>query len=311
MNDMLTMDFTISWLSAGVRLAAPVLIAALGEILLERAGVLNVGIEGAMLIGALVSFAGSFYTGSATMGLLAAVAAGALMGLFLGWMYITVQADQMVVGMSFNVFAVSLTSLGYRVLFGIPLVPPMANKFGPLHIPLLSDIPIVGQVLFQHNILVYLAFLGSVGAGVLLYRTKFGLMVRAVGEDPRAGDAAGIRVYGIRYLCAVLAGAAAGLGGAALVLGQLGLFRDNVTAGRGFIALAIVIFGRWNPYWGLVVALAFGMAEALALSLQMTGLPIPPQFLLMLPYVMAALATSGLFGRPHSPAALTQPYNKE
>jgi len=311
LTDVLSVAFVVTWLAAGVRLAVPVLLAALGEIFNERAGILNVGIEGIMLIGALTGFIGSYYSSSPWVGTFAGVTAGILAGLFLAWMFISVRADQVVVGIIFNIFVVGLTSLGYRAAFGIPTVSPQARMFTSLDIPVLSDIPILGPILFQHHILVYLTLLLVIVSGVILYRTKLGLKIRAVGEYPKAADTAGISVARIRYLCMIIGGATAGLAGALLVLGQLGIFRDNVTAGRGFIALAIVIFGRWNPYIALGAALAFGAADALAMSLQVFGVPVPPQFLLMLPYLMTAVAMSGLAGKVISPAALLQPYARE
>jgi simple sugar transport system permease protein len=307
----MTVAFVTTWLAASVRLAMPVLLAALGEILNERAGTLNVGIEGTMLIGSLAGFLGSFYTGSPWLGALAGVLVGVLAGMVLAWVYIGVQADQVVAGIIFNTLMAGLTSISYRIALGVTTVPPTAAMFTPLHFPLLGDIPILGPVLFRHTILVYLAFLLVPVGGFALFRTKLGLKIRAVGEHPRAADTAGVSVTGIRYLCMAIASAVAGLAGALLVLGQLGVFRDNITAGRGFIALAIVIFGRWNPYSALVAALSFGAADALAMSLQMFDAPIPPQFLLMLPYLLTALVMSGLMTKAVAPAALLQPYTRE
>jgi simple sugar transport system permease protein len=265
-----------------------------------------------MLLASLTGFVASYYSDSALVGTLAGVLTGILASLFLGWIYISVRASQVVVGFIFNIFVFGLTTLGYRVAFGLTTVAPQARIFSAIAIPILSDIPFVGPVFFEHHILVYITGPLVVAFGVLLYRTKLGLTIRAVGEHPRAADTAGIKVSRIRYICMAIAGGMQGLAGASLVLGQLGIFRDNVTAGRGFIALAIVIFGRWNPYIALGAAFVFGAADALAMSLQLVGSPIPPQFLLMLPYVVASVAMSGLVGgKIFAPACLGQSYERE
>ncbi len=311
LQDVLSVAFVVTWLAAGVRLAAPLLLAALGEIINQRAGVVNVGLEGIMLISSLVGFIVSYHSGSPVVGTLAGTLTGMLAGVFLGWMYIDIKANQTVIGILFNLLMTGVASIAYRAVFGVSTMPPSANMFKPLPIPILSQLPILGPILFQQHILGYLALLLVPLFGVALYRTKLGLAIRAVGEHPRAADTAGISVRGTRYLCMIIGAAMAGLAGAALILGQLGIFRENVTAGRGFIALAIVIFGRWNPYVALGAALAFGAADALAMSMQMVGSPIPPQFLLMLPYLVTALAMSGVTGKVEGPEALLQPYTRE
>lgn len=310
-GDLLSTAFLVAWLAAAIRLAIPVLLAALGEIYVERAGVLNVGIEGTMLVGALAGFLGSYYTGNPWLGALAGLLTGVVACLFLAWMFININADQTVVGIVFNILATGLTSLGYRAALGVTTVPPRAEMFSALDIPLLSDIPVIGPILFQHHVFVYIVIGVTIVMGIVLYRTKFGLKIRAVGEHPRAADTAGVTVTRMRYIAMIIGGATAGLAGAILVLGQLGMYRDNVTAGRGFIALAIVIFGRWNPYIALGASLAFGAADALAMSLQMLGWPVPPQFLLMLPYLMTAVVMSGAVGKVSGPAALMEPYTRE
>jgi simple sugar transport system permease protein len=195
-------------------------------------------------------------------------------------------------------------------VLGTQARPQKAAMFHALDIPVLSDIPILGPVLFSHTILVYITIGLVFVSGFILYRTKFGLKLRAVGEHPRAADTAGINVFRMRYIGVLISGGAAGMAGAYLVLSQLGIFRDNIVAGRGFIALAIVIFGRWNPYKAALAALVFGAADALQLSLQIFAFDIPPQVLLSLPYVLTILAMSGLLGRALQPAALLTPYSK-
>ena len=310
-SQIFTSAFLVTWLAASIRLAGPVLLAALGEIFDELAGVLNIGIEGTILLGALTSFLISFLSGNPWLGLVGAVVVGILTNLPLAWMYIKVRASQVVVGIIFNTLALGLTSYVYRVVLGQQARPQKAAMLPILNIQGLSDLPFIGPVLLNHSLLLYATILLVFLSGFILYRTKFGLKLRAVGEHPLAADTAGINVVRLRTIGVLLSGAAAGLAGAYLVLSQLGIFRDNIVAGRDFIALAIVIFGRWNPYKAALAALAFGAADALQLSLQIFRFNVPPQMLLSLPYVLTILAMSGLVGKAIPPAALLTPYKKE
>lgn len=310
-GQIFTSAFLVTWLAASVRLAGPVLLAALGEIFDELSGVLNIGIEGTILLGALTSFLISFLSRNPWLGLLGAILVGLVVNLPLAWMFIKVRASQVVVGIIFNTLALGLTSYMYRVVLGEQAKPQKAAMLPVLNIKGISDLPFIGPVLLNHSILLYVT-LGLVFlAGFVLYQTKFGLKLRAVGEHPKAADTAGIDVARMRMIGVLLSGAAAGMAGAYLVLSQLGIFRDNIVAGRGFIALAIVIFGRWNPYKAALAALAFGAADALQLSLQIFNFGIPPQVLLSLPYILTILAMSGLLGKAISPAALMTAYKKE
>lgn len=308
---LLTTAFLTTWLAASVRLAGPLLLAALGEIFDELAGVLNIGIEGTILLGALASFLIALLTGNPWLGVLGALFVGLLANLFLAWMYVTVRANQVVVGIIFNILALGLASYAYRVVLGQQTQVQKAPMLPVLNLPGLTDLPILGPVLFSHSVLVYLTLALTAVSGLIIYRTKFGLKLRAVGEHPRAADTAGIDVLRMRYIGVLISGAAASMAGAYLVLAQLGFFRDNIVAGRGFIALAIVIFGRWNPYKAALAALAFGAADALQLSLQIFNFGLPPQVLLSLPYVLTIVAMSGVLGRAMQPAALLIPYKKE
>ena len=296
--------FLVTWLAGGVGLAGPLLLAALGEIFAERAGVVNVGIEGTILLGALASFLVAYATGDAWAGLLVAALAGVLASLPLVWMYVWAQANQIVVGITFNLLAVGLSSTLYRALLGSGALDATIPVLSDVPLPGLASLPLLGPLLFRHPAPFYLTALLVLLAGHVLYRTRLGLDLRAVGENPRAAAAAGIDVRRMRALGVLVGGASAGLAGAYLMLCQIGVFRDNIVSGHGFIALAIVILGRWNPYAAAVAALAFGAADALPISLQMLDLGVPPQLLLALPYLLAALAMSGLFGRVAQPAAL-------
>jgi simple sugar transport system permease protein len=310
-GQLFTSAFLITWLAASIRLAGPVLLAALGEIFDELSGVLNIGIEGTILLGALTSFLVSLLSGNAWLGLLAAVLVGLLVNLPLAWMYIDVKASQVVVGIIFNTLALGLASYTYRVVVGETTKPMKAPMLPVMDIPGISDLPFLGPVLFNHSVLLYFTILLVFLAGFVLYRTKFGLNLRSVGEHPRAADTTGISVNRMRYIGVLLSGVSAGLAGAYLALSQLGIYRDNIVSGRGFIALAIVIFGRWNPYKATLAALAFGAADALQLSLQIFKFNVPPQVLLSLPYILTILAMSGLVGKAIPPAGLLTPYEKE
>ena len=304
--------FVVTWLTASLRLAGPVLLAALGETFAEQSGVLNIGIEGTILLGALTSFLVSFYTGMIWLSLLAAVIAGVAANLILAWMYVTVRASQVVAGLVFNVLALGVASAVYRKALGNSAVPESIAMFQPLHIPVLGSIPVIGPVLFGQTILFYLTIALAFLAHFILFRTNFGLALRASGENPAAADSAGISVYRMRYAGTLISGAAAGMAGGYLVLAQVGLFRETIVSGQGFIALGIVIFGRWNPLKAMVAAMVFGACDALQLSLQIFGTHVPPQLLLALPYIVTILAISGLFGgKAVQPAALMMPYAKD
>jgi simple sugar transport system permease protein len=223
---------------------------------------------------------------------------------------VTLGVDQIVSGIALNIFTVGFASTFYRIIFG--LTPPQveSSRMVPLGIPWLKDLPFFGPIFFNQVPLVYVAFALVPLLWFILFRTTIGLQVRSLGEHPLAADIAGIKVARLRYLSVLLAGLFAGLGGAYLSLGPLNLFSDNMVAGRGFIALAVVIFGRLNPFGALGAALLFGATEALQLRLQVIGLDIPYQFLLMLPYVATVVALVGLIGKTRLPAALGVPYNE-
>src|SRR5580704_7590727 len=304
--------FVVTWLTASLRLAGPVLLAALGETFAEQSGVLNIGIEGTILLGALTSFLVTYYTGMIWISLLAAIFIGVTANIFLAWMYVTVRASQVVAGLVFNVLAIGVASTVYRKLLGNAAAPEGIAMFRPVHIPFFSNLAVIGPVLFGQTILFYLTIALAFVAHFILFRTNFGLALRASGENPAAADSAGISVYRMRYAGVLISGAAAGMAGAYLVLAQVGLFRESIVSGQGFIALGIVIFGRWNPLKAAIAALVFGACDALQLSLQIFALRVPPQLLLALPYVVTILAVSGLFGgKTAQPSALLVPYVKD
>ena len=310
MEAFLKEAFWVSFLFATIRMATPLLLASLGEIVSERSGVFNIGLEGMMLMGAFCGFLGLHLTDSLSIGILAGMAGGLFLALISAYLSVTLGVDQIVSGIALNIFAVGFTSSFYRIIFG--LTPPQVetSRMFPLGIPWLEDLPFIGPILFKQVPLVYVAFALVPLLWFILFRTTIGLQVRSLGEHPLAADIAGVRVAQIRYLSVLLAGSFAGLGGAYLSLGPLNLFSDNMIAGRGFIALAVVIFGRLNPFGALGAALLFGAAEALQLRLQAMGLDIPYQILLMQPYVATVVALVGLIGKTRLPAALGVPYNE-
>lgn len=303
--------FWVSVCAATVRIAAPILMAALGEVFAEQAGVLNIGLEGILLAGAFASFMGAYGTGSNWLGVLAGTLAGGLVSLVLAYMSLRRAVDQVVTGIAINIFALGATGYLFNRAFEISFEPPRIEAFGSLPVPYLSELPWVGPIFFRQVPLVYIALLLVPLCAFVLYRTKFGLKVRAVGEHPRAADTAGVPVNRIRFLCILLSGLMAGFGGTILAVGQVNVFLENMTAGRGFIALAVVIFGRWNPFKVLGAALLFGLADALQLRIQALGFQIPYQFLLMAPYLLTIVVVVGIVGKAVYPAATGIPYLTE
>lgn len=291
-------------------MSTPILLSALGEIFTQRSGILNLGLEGIMLMGALGGFIGAYFSNNLWIGVLVAIIFGMLFSSIMAFLSVTVRANQVIAGTALTILGGGLATFLYRVIFGLKKLPPSVEPFKALEIPILSKIPILGPVLFQQNALVYLTIILVVASAVVLEKTTFGLKVRAVGEHPKAADSKGINVYWIRYLCVMIGGALAGLGGAFLSIGFMNTYLDQMTAGRGFIAVAVVIFARWNPYRALGGALVFGIASALELRLQAIGVPIPHQFLLALPYLLTILVLISVSKKAEFPAAFTLPYNR-
>jgi general nucleoside transport system permease protein len=292
--------------------SVPLTLGALSGVLCERSGVINVAIEGQFLMAAFAGALVGSATGSLWLGLVAGVLVGGLLGAVLAVLSIRYQVDQIVAGVVLNLFALGLTGfLTDRVLVPNQQTLNTPNVFDPIQIPLLSKIPVIGPVLFDQNIFVYLMFVLLAVIHVALFRTRWGLRVRAVGEHPRAADTVGIRVLAVRYRNVILGGMTAGLGGAYFTLGSVGSFSKDMTSGRGFIALAAMIFGHWSPIGAFAAALLFGFADALQSILAVLNVQIPSQFLLMAPYIATILAVAGLVGRVRPPAADGQPYIKQ
>ena len=296
-------------LEATLRLAAPLLLAALGELVVERAGVINIGIEGTMLTGAFAGFAIAAATGSPLAGVAGAALAGAGVGVLFGAFAVLRRVDQIVVGMAVNLLALGATGLGTRALYAG--APPSAPTVPELAIPGLAGLPLLGPALFSQTPFVHGALLLTLALGFFLSRTAPGLRLRAVGESARAADTEGVSVHGTRLAAVVFGSALSGLAGAALSLAQSDTFTEGMTAGRGFIALAIVIFGRWRPLGVLLAAIFFGAATALQFRLQARGAAIPYPIFLMLPYVVTLAVLAFTIGRAAAPADLGRAYERE
>jgi simple sugar transport system permease protein len=296
-------------LEAALRLAAPLLLAALGELVVERAGVVNVGIEGMMLVGAFAAFAAAAATGSPAAGVAAAAAAAVALGALFAAAAVVGRADQIVVGTALNLLALGATGLALRALF--PGGAPEAPGLGDLALPGLAALPGVGPVLFRQSPFAYAGLALCAGVALFLARTRAGLVLRAVGEAARAADAEGVPVPAVRCAAVLFGAAAAGVAGATLTLSQSHVFTEGMTAGRGFIALTVVIFGRWMPLGVLGAALFFGLASALQFRLQARGVGLPYPVFLMFPYAVTLAVLAFAAGRARAPADLGRPYARE
>lgn len=294
-----------------VTLSVPLIFGALGGVISERSGVVNVAIEGQLLAGAFSSALVASVTGNPYLGLLAAAIAGVLVAFVLAAFSIKYIVDQVIVGVVLNVLVVGLTSFFFsQVLSENAAVLNAPEVFDRIDIPVLSEIPILGPALFRQTIIVYIMYVAVAAVYFGLFHTRWGLRVRSVGEHPKAADTVGINVNGTRFWNVSLAGAIAGFGGAFFTLGSVGAFNKEMTAGLGFIALAAVIFGRWDPIRATLAALLFGFASNLQNVLSIIGSPVPSEFMLMLPYVVTIFAVAGLVGRSRPPAADGKPYIK-
>jgi ABC-type uncharacterized transport system permease subunit len=296
-------------LASTIRNATPLVFAALGGMFSERSGVVNIGLEGLMLISAFAGVVGAFLSGSAVVALGFALAAGLIFALIHALMCVTFEADQIISGTAINLLAFGGTGFLMVSVFGAGGTSPRVEGFGEVPIPLLSSIPVVGPALFSQSLLVYLMYVMVPVTFFVLFRTPFGLRLRATGESPEAVDTAGVSVGRMRYYGVALSGLLASLGGIYLSMGLLSAFTENMTGGRGYIALAALIFGRWNPIGAAGAALLFGFA--LAVTVQAPQDLVPQEFLLMIPYVLTIVALAAFGGRAIAPAAIGKPYRKE
>ena len=311
--DILQSGLIISILATAVRMGTILLLAALGELIVERAGVLHLSVEGMMLSGAFGGFIGAYYTNSLWLGVLSAILAGLLVSALFGLLAIILQIDQTVSGLTVNIFAAGLTFYLYRALFpnvGATNIPAL-KPFSVFQIPFLSDIPIIGKILFSQYALSYLAFFLMLLVAFYLYRTKSGLILRTLGENPRAVDMKGINVMRYRFLAVLFGGMMAGLAGSFITLASVGIFVADITSGRGWLAIAIVIFGDWKPVKILWASLFFGFIDALQMQLQALGVQLPFQLFLAMPYILTTVAVFLARKRSGAPLALGVHYVRE
>ena len=299
-----------AFLTSTIAMATPILLAALGELLVEESGIVNIGIEGAMLSGAFFALAGAYFSGSLLLGLMCGIVAGIVINATLAVLVVNLAVNQVVAGTALDIIAVGLTGVFYRKFFGVTgkafMVTPMRSiALGPL-----AKIPIAGAMLFNQTPLVYFAFAMIPVAAWMIRRTRYGLRLRAAGERPEAADALGLRVYAIRWQALIVSGVLTGLAGSFLTVAYANTFVENISAGRGFVALAVVILGRWNP-WGLAAAsMLFGAAMALQFGLQALGTAVPYQLFLALPYAMTVIVLASVGGQANAPSALGEPYSR-
>ncbi len=311
MDALLNPQAIVEVLSSSLRLSVPLVFAALAGVLSERSGVFNIALEGKILAGAFGAAVGAFFMDDPYSGLVVGMLFGMMAGSILAVLGVTFGVNQIVTGIAINIFVLGITAFLSRIVFGAQANTLKLPGFKAFEIPWLSSIPIIGPVLFSQDLLVYVMFASVALVFLFLYRTTWGLAVRAVGENPAAVDSAGLSVPALRYGCVMAAGAIAALGGCYLVLSQVFLFSEHMSAGKGFIALAAVILGRWSPVGALLACLLFGFFDALQLRLQFNYPDVPHQFFLMLPYLISILALVGLVGKPRPPASVGRHYRRE
>ena len=302
----------VGFFAAAVRLAVPLLLGTLGELFAERSGVLNLGVEGIMLLSSMVAFTVAYYSGSPWLAVLAAVVAGMAMGLLMAFLCVTLGLDQTVAGIGVTMTATGLAYFAYRLIFGEVSIPPSVEPFHTVPLPGLSAIPFLGPVLFDQFALTYVAYLLVPLAAFVLFQTPAGLALRTVGENPYAAASAGIGVHATRRRALLASGAFMGLAGAYLNLAAFSSFSFGIVSGRGWICLALVVLGRWQPWTCAAAALLFGAVDAFQLRLQSGGaIHIPYQLLLMLPYLATLIAMTLSARNAHAPAALMKPFRSE
>lgn len=307
----MTETLIVSILAASITAGTPILFAALGELITERSGIMNLGVDGMMLVGAVTGFMVAVNSGNPWLGVAGALVAGGLLALLHAYLTITLRANQVVSGLALTLFGTGLSDYLGKAYVGMRA----DHTFGKLAVPFLSEIPIIGPVVFKQDALVYLSYLLVILTALYLYKTRAGLFLRALGENPAAVDSVGVNVFRLRCLYVVVGGALAGLGGAYLSLAYAPCWLENMTAGRGWIAVALVIFAIWDPWRALAGSYLFGGVDALGFHLQVIGLPVSIFLLNMLPYIFTILVLIIVLirkgGRLASPQALSVPYDRE
>ncbi len=307
-SELFSATVLIGILASGIRLATPYLYAAIGETFGQRSGVLNLGVEGQMLLGAFAAFYVALLTGNLWLGVLAALIVGAIMGLAMAFVTVNLHAQQGISGIGFYLFGLGMSDLLFQMLLGKIVT---INGFPKINIPVLSSIPGLGDIFFKQTLLVYGAYLLVPLAWFVLNRTTLGLKIRSVGENPDAADSLGVSVARVRYFTIILGGALSGIAGASLSISLLNVFQQNMTSGLGFIAVALVYFGAWRPVGVLIGALLFSMVNSLQLWIQVLGIPIPSDIAVMMPYVLTIIVLVVSVSRVRAPSALTRPFERE
>ena len=307
-SDLLSVTVLIGILASGIRLATPYLYAAIGETFGQKSGVLNLGVEGQMLLGSFAAFYVTFKTGNLWLGLLTAMLVGALMGLAMAYVTVNLHAQQGISGIGFYLFGLGMSELLFQRLMGSV---ETIQGFPKVHIPFLSDIPGIGEIFFSQNLLVYGAYLLVPLAWFVLNKTTLGLKIRAVGENPDAADSLGVSVARVRYFTIILGGTLSGIAGASLSIALLNVFQQGMTSGQWFIAVALVYFGAWRPVGVLGGALLFSLVNSLQLWIQVLGIPIPSDIAVMMPYVLTILVLVATVSRVRAPSALSKPFERE
>lgn len=312
MDEIYGQIFQIGFFAAMIRIATPLIFATMGELFAERAGVLNLGIEGIMLLSAMLGFSAAYFSGSLWLGVAVAMAAGIGSGALMGLLTVTLGLSQHVSGIGVTLLSSGLAFFLYRLIFGQPSMPPNIVAFKPVAIPGLSDIPVLGPILFNHHALVYAAFILVPLAAFILFRTPWGLNLRTVGENPHAADGAGVSVAATRYQALMLSGALMGVAGAFLSMAQFNAFTFGVISGRGWVCIALVVFGQWSPWRAAGGALLFALIDALQLRLQASSaIDVPYQVFLMMPFVLTIVGMALVSRNARAPAALLTPFRKE
>lgn len=306
-SELFSMTVLVGILASGIRLATPYLYAAIGETFSQRSGVLNLGVEGQMLLGAFAAFYVALTTGNLWLGVLAALIVGALMGLAMAFVTINLHAEQGISGIGFYLFGLGLSDLLFQKMLG---TVETVRGFPKIQIPFLSDIPIIGEIFFRQNVLVYIALALVPLAWFVLNKSTLGLKIRAVGENPEAADSLGVSVARVRYFTIILGGILSGVAGASLSIALLNVFQQNMTSGLGFIAVALVYFGAWRPWGVLGGALLFSLVNSLQLWVQVLGIPIPSDIAVMMPYILTILVLVITVSRVRPPSALTKPFER-
>ena len=305
MSDIFNLNVLTGVLRTMITMSTPFLFAALGETFSQLSGVFNLGVDGIMLLSGFLAFYAVYLTGSVWLGLLVAMVTGLLMGLIMSFVSVTLKAQQGISGIGLQMFGLGMSSLLFKVLVG---TVKTVSGFSPVKIPLLGDIPLLGAIFFQHNILVYAAFLLVPACWWILEKTNLGLKIKALGQNPAAADSVGISVNKIRYLSVCFGSMLAGVAGASLSISIANLFQDNLTAGQGFIAVALVYFGGWTPLGVLGGSLLFSLANSTQLWLQVLGVDVPASLAVMLPYILTLVVLTVAVNRGKQPAALNKQF---